>query len=169
MTVQLAKRPARPLPPSDLAAPDALHCAWERPSVVAREVEKLSRRWATELGRSSFDIDWERVFALERSGSMMVWTARTPNGLMAGYLVCTSNKGLFTGERFTRVEAGYLAPEWRDGLKGYRFIKAFVSVCKGPIEWETNDAFEPDAHGRSRLARLLERLGFVQTGTTMRR
>lgn len=146
-----------------------LKCQWEPPSSVAKEVMSLSERWAAELGHKKFDPDWDRIFWLERMNSINIWTARTPTGALAGYLVVTILKNLFTSERYSRIEAGYLAPEWREGLRGFRYIKSLVTQIKGSnIEWETNDLFEPDERGRARLAKLLERLGFKQVGTVMR-
>lgn len=151
---------------------DALRCDWERPAAVAREVDSLSKRWAAELGQPPFESDWQRIFALDRAQAALVWTARSLNGTLAGYLFVTFNRALFTGKNYSRIEAGYLAPEWRSGLVGVRYIRSAIDALKrlngNPIEWETNDAFEPDANGRSRLARLLERLGFEQIGTCMR-
>ena len=150
-----------------------LRCDWELPSAISREVIVLFERFASELGRAPYDIAWDRVFALERAGVMRLWTARTiDGGVLVGCIVCVWGTGLFTSAPYTRIEAGYLTPEWRGGLLGFRFIKSAVVAIEalngGKIEWETNDHFEPDAHGRSRLAALLERLGFEQVGTTMR-
>ena len=167
MKVQPVPRPASKCPPSGRVT---LECGWERPSEVAREITALFKRFAADLGREPYDIDWDRVFALERAGVMALWNARTiSDRILVGSLVCVRGTGLFTSKPFTRIEAGYLAPEWRDGSAGFSFIKSLLAKLDGPVEWETNDRFEPDANGRSRLATLLERLRFVQVGTTMRR
>lgn len=169
MTAQLGTKPPQHPPQS---ARVQLKCGWELPSKVAPEVIVLSRRWAAELGRSPFDPDWDRIFALERAGLAAVWAARSLEGVLVGYLFCTDNRGMFTGERFNRIEAGYLAPEWRNGLLGLRYIKSGVKAMQAlgapVVEWQTNDAFEPDESGKSRLARVLARLGFKQVGTSMR-
>lgn len=169
MTVQSETKQLRRQQPS---AQETLRCDWERPSAVAREVDQLSKRWAIELGQRPFEPDWERIFALDRANGALVWTARTAHGTLTGYLFVTFNRAMFTNANFARIEAGYLAPEWRSGPVGLRYIKSAVQAIKRlngfSIEWETNDAFEPDAHGRSRLATLLERLNFEQVGTCMR-
>lgn len=167
MTAQFAlKRPPLPRP----SAPAQLKCGWELPSAIAKELTLLARRFSDEFGLPPYDIDWDRVFALERAGLLRVWTARTPAGALTGCLTITFNRGLFTSTFHHRIETGFLSPEWRSGALGVRFIKSAVAaIGPGPVEWETNDAFEPDANGRSRLATLLERLGFKQVGTTMRR
>lgn len=165
MKAQPVPSQAKPLPRS---VPVALKCGWEAPSAAAKEVELLSRRWAIELGQPPFEPDWERIFALERANSAKLWTARTiESGVLVGFMFCTFNRGIFTSKNFARIEVGYLAPEWR-GL-GFRFVKSIMREFKTPVEWETNDLFKPDEHGRSRVARVLERLGFEQIGTCMRR
>ena len=130
-----------------------------------------------EIGEQPFDPDWDRLFAMERASQCAVWTARTTKlydplerGPLVGYMVCTFTRGLFINRQFARIQAGYLAPEWRPGL---RYIKSTLDAIdrlgQFAIEWETNDHFEPDADGRSRLALLLQRLGFEQVGTVMKR
>lgn len=166
MTAQLDLKPPRP---PQRSVQGTLEFAFERPSECAREVDGLARRFAAELGRPPYEVDWERVFSLERASIAGMWTARHQT-ILVGYLGFTVNRGLFTSEPYTRIEAGYLAPEWREGLNGVRFIARFIAgMYSVPIEWETNDAFAPDANGRSRLATLLVRLGFRQVGTVMRR
>lgn len=166
MTVPLDPKQVRQL---QRWAPAQLKCGWERPSDSAREITGLAKRFALEIGHPQYEPDWGRIFEMERAGAALVWGVRAiETNVLVGYLGCTFNKGLFTGSAYTRIEAGYLAPEWRGPL-GWWFIKVFANEVNGAIEWETNDAFEPDEHGRSRLATLLERLGFAQVGTVMRR
>lgn len=161
----------RPLPPQR-SAPAALKCGWERPSEIAREITVLANRFTSELGQPPYEPDWARIFALERAQSAIIWSGRTARGTLVAYLGVTFNRGLFTGLPYSRIEAGYLLPEWREGSFGVRFIKGGIDAIEringNPIEWETNDAFAPDANGRSRLATLLKRLGFEQVGTCMR-
>lgn len=167
---QTAASPPSPAPQS---VRERLKCQWEKPSDAAREITSLSLRWAKELGCAPFEVDWERIFALERRAGALVWSARSPSGVMVGYLAVTFTRGMFINKFFARIEAGYLAPEWREGLMGFRYIKSIVpaidAIGNFDIEWETNDGFEPDAKGRARLAKLLERIGFVQVGTVMAR
>lgn len=163
-------RQQKPLQP---LGQDRLRCDWERPSAVAREVTPLTRRWADELGDPPFDPDWDRVFALEREGSLSVWTARLLDRTLVGYSVCSLRRGLWLDQQFCRVDPFYLVPEWRGPL-GYRYMKSLLAAIErlapdAMIEWETNDRFQPDEHGRSRLAKLLERLNFRQVGTTFQR
>jgi hypothetical protein len=165
---------AQPVPSLAKLTPQSgrvqLRCDWERPSVCAKEVLSLAERWRAEIGSEPFDPDWGRLFAMERASQCAVWTARTLTGPLVGYMVCTFTRGLFINRQFARIQAGYLAPEWRPGL---RYIKSTLDAIKRlgdfTIEWETNDHFEPDADGRSRLALLLQRLGFEQVGTVMSR
>lgn len=168
----LAQLDLKPLPPPRLSGQGALEFSWALPSEVAREIDGLARRFATELGRPRYEPDWSRIFELERTGHARIWGARTLNGMLVGYLGVTLNSGLFTQRSYARIEAGYLSPEWRNGPLGIQFIKSGIAAIKAlnsqSIEWETNDDFEPDANGRSRLALLLERLGFEQVGTCMR-
>ena len=134
----------------------------------------LSRRWQAELGEEPFEPDWDRIFAMERAGAAMIWTARSLQGALVGYMFVTFTNGIFfSSTRFARILAGYLAPEWRAGTTGLRYIRSTLDAIDQlgafRIEWETNDRFEPDDSGRSRLAGLLKRLGFEQVGTVMRR
>jgi hypothetical protein len=164
--------PRQPSTPQPLDQ-DRLSCSWERPSAIAREVTPLTNRWADELGVARFEPDWDRVFALERAGALAVWTARTLDRTLVGYAVCSWTRGFWTNQSFCRIDPFYLTPEWR-GPHGWRYMKSLVAAiarltpgCE--LEWETNDAFQPDEHGRSRLAKLLERLSFRQVGTTFQR
>ena len=163
-------RQQKPLQPLDQ---DRLSCAWERPSAIAHEVTPLTNRWAAELGVARFEPDWDRVFALERAGTLAVWSARTLDRVLVGYAVCNWTRGLWLNQSFCRIDPFYLTPEWR-GPIGVRYVKSLI-VAIGrltpgcTVEWETNDDFQPDEHGRSRLAKLLERLNFRQVGTTFQR
>lgn len=148
-----------------LSGREQLKCQWELASAIAQEVLSLSHRWAAEIDSETFDPDWDRVFALERLNSLRIWTARTPHGALAGFFVVTLLRGLFTTSVFARIEAGYLAPEWREGSRGRRYIESVVqAIGEHPIEWETNTAFG----GEAALVKLLKRLGFRQVGTSMR-
>lgn len=168
----LAQLDPKPPPHPQRLAPAALECGWERPSDTAREITTLANRFAAELDQPPYEPDWARIFALERAQSAIIWAGRTARGTLVAYLGVTFNRGLFTGQPYSRIEAGYLLPEWRGGALGSRFIREGVAALRAlnsnPIEWETNDAFAPDANGRSRLATLLKRLGFEQVGTCMR-
>ena len=161
---------AKPTPRSDRVQ---LRCDWERPSVIAKEMLALAARWQAELGAEPFDPDWERIFALERMSAAMIWTARSIPGALVGYMFITFGRGLFTSAQVATIRAGYLAPEWRAGTTGLRYIKSTIDAIGRlgafSIEWETNDAYEPAPDGRSRLAGLLKRLGFTQVGTVMKR
>ena len=137
---------AKPTPPWGHVQ---LRCDWERPSVIAKEMLALAGRWQVELGTDPFDPDWERIFALERMSAAMIWTARSIPGALVGYMFVTFGRGLFTSQRVARIEAGYLAPEWRAGMTGLRYIKSTLDAIDRlgafSIEWETNDHYEPDA------------------------
>lgn len=160
-TLADTKYPKQP----QLSGHEQLKCQWELASAIAQEVLSLSHRWAAEIGSAAFDPDWDRIFALERLNSLRVWTARTAKGALAGYLVISLLRGLFTNQKYARIEAGYLATEWREGFRGYRFIKSAIeAIGDNPIEWETNSAFG----GEASLVKLLKRLGFRQVGTSMR-
>lgn len=164
-------RQQKPLQP---LGQDRLRCDWERISVIAREVAPLARRQCAEMVAQPFDMDWDRLFDYERAGTFAVWTARLLDRTLVGYAACLWSTGLWSqSTRFCRVEAFYLVPEWRGPL-GYRYMKSLLAAIErlapdATIEWETNDRFQPDEHGRSRLAKLLERLNFRQVGTTFQR
>ena len=164
----------RQLKPPQPSGPDRLRCDWERLSAIAHEVAPLARRHYAEMVDHLFDPNWDELFALERMGVLGVWTARTVDRTLVGYTFCFWRNWLWSREvRYCCIDACYLAPEWRGDL-GYRYVKSIVAAV-GRIEpgarvrWETNDMFEPDAHGRSRLAKLLERFNFRQVGTVMRK
>ena len=139
-----------------------------------RELAPLLERQQAEVGTTyqDFDPDWGRYFEYERAGILRIWTARDAQGALVGYFVGLDVHGLHAAStRHCYADLFWLAPEWRDGLLGLRFLRSVVEACKGlgvqVLRWETNDTFAPDAHGRSRVARLLERLGFVPVGTVM--
>jgi hypothetical protein len=147
-----------------------LRCRWEPVSSVAREIEGLTRRQQAEVGEDyePYDPDWEVYFAHERSGSCAVWTARTFTGTLVGYIVWLTTRGLHCANTiFAEADLIYLAPEWRDGLTGYKFVKTGIAAVKKQgvdvVRIETNDLYE---HGR--MGVLLKRLGFRRIGSVWR-
>src|SRR5216684_3140259 len=140
MTAQPVPNQAKQPQPS---VPVALRCDWERLSVIPHEVMTLARRQQAEMGHEPPNPDWDRLFALERSNSFLVWTARTLDKTLVGYAFCMTTQDIFTGARLCRIEALYLAPEWREGMLGVRFVRSvFDAIGKlGDfiIEWETDD------------------------------
>ncbi len=142
--------------------------------MVVGELAPLLKRQQDEVGRTyqDFDPDWNRYFEYERAGVLRIWTARDECGVLVGYFVGLVVHGLHAAStRHCYADLFWLAPEWRDGLLGLRFLRSVVTATKGlgvqVLRWETNDTFSPDANGRSRVARLLERIGFVAVGTVM--
>lgn len=141
-----------------------------------RELAPLLVRQQDEVGKAyqDFDPDWNRYFEYERAGLLRIWTARDEHGVLVGYFVGLFVHGLHAAStRHCYADLFWLAPEWRDGLLGLRFLRSVVQACEGlrvqVLRWETNDTFMPDGNGRSRVARLLERLGFEQVGTVMQK
>ena len=163
--------PARSNPPSGRAR---LNCRWEPFSLVVRELVPLLARQQEEVGKAyqDFDPDWGRYFEYERAGLLRIWTARDADGVLVGYFVGLLVHGLHAAStRHCYADLFWLAPEWRDGMLGLRFLRAAVEACRGlgvqVLRWEVNDTFAPDENGRSRVAKLLERIGFGQVGTVM--
>ena len=141
---------------------------------MVRELAPLLARHQDEVGKAyqDFDPDWNRYFEYERAGLLRIWTARDDHGVLVGYFVGLVIHGLHAAStQHCYADLFWLAPEWRDGLLGLRFLRSAVEACKGlgvqVLRWEVNDTFAPDENGRSRVARVLERLGFSQVGTVM--
>ena len=161
-----------PLPPPSGQEPlrVRLKCRWEPFSKVADEARSLFTRQQAEIGEDyePLDPDWDFYYAYERAGSCAVWTARTMEGVLAGYVVWITSRGRHAVETiFAEADLLYLAPEWREGLTGYKFLKSAIAAIRkeGPdiIRVETNDLFED-----GRVGVLLKRLGFRRVGTVWR-
>lgn len=153
---------------------DQLKYQWEPFSSIARELFPLLKEQQEEVGRNyqDFDPDWNRYFEYERAGILHIWTVRNDYNTLVGYFVCLIVHGLHAAStKHCYADLFWLAPEWRNGLNGLRFLCSVVKASRGlgvqVLRWETNDTFEPDASGRSRVARVLERIGFTQVGSVM--
>lgn len=153
---------------------DQLKYQWEPFSSIARELFPLLKEQQEEVGRNyqDFDPDWNRYFEYERAGILHIWTVRNGCGALVGYFVCFVIHGLHAvNTKHCYADLFWLAPEWRDGFNGLRFLRSAAEASRDlgaqVLRWETNDTFEPDASGRSRVARLLERIGFTQVGSVM--
>lgn len=140
---------------------------------MVKELAPLLKR-AHEDAHRGYDLnpDWNRYFEYERAGILRIWTARSSEGVLVGFAVCLVVHGLHDADTpHCFCDPFWLAPEWRDGLLGLRFIRSAIAAVKGlgvrALRWEVNDKFMPDEHGRSRVAGLLERVGFEQIGTVM--
>lgn len=154
---------------------EQLRCQWELFSNISREVLPLIKRHYEEVGLNGheFDPDWDAVYRLERAGAHMLWTARTKAGTLAAYAQCAFTRGFHSHSvQMCCVEAIWMAPEWREGLRGMRFAKSVVEAIRdlnkiNTVRIFTNDDFDKGKDGRSRLAMLLERIGLRQVGTIM--
>ena len=169
-------RPAAP-PASRTPAParERLDCRFEPWSLVYREVWGLAKRHYAEGGTASgeapLDPDWDRLFEYERGGFLKVWTVRHA-GVMVGFALSVVTHDLFRAStRYGYIQLFWLAPEWRDGLRGVRFLRAMVEAVEGlgvsVVRVPLNDLFEPGADGRTRVAVLFERQGFRAVETVM--
>jgi hypothetical protein len=154
----------RETPQSDHAR---LKVGWERFSAIAPELRVLSARQQAEVGvdYEPYDPDWDRYFALDRAGSCAVWTARSLTGVLAGYIIWLTTRGLHNvSTTFAVADLLYLAPEWREGLTGYKLLKTGIAAAQATnpdlIRVETNDLYE---HGR--VGVLLKRLKFRRIGS----
>ena len=144
-----------------------LKVGWERLSDIAPEIRYLVSRQNAEVGEHylPFAPDWDRYFAMERAGSFAIWTARTLEGkALVGYVVWILLRGLHSAETiFADADLVYLAPEWRDGLTGYKLLKSGIAAVKpmaNIIRVETNDLYEG-----GRMSVLLKRLNFERIGS----
>ena len=121
-----------------------------------------------------FDPDWSRYFEYERAGILKIWTARSANGVLVGAAAVLIVHGLRSASTlFSFGDLFWLAPEWRGGMLGVWFLRsveqAVALLGVSIVRWETDDTFEPDVNGRSRVAGLLERIGYEQIGTIMQK
>lgn len=112
-----------------------------------------------------FNPDFDAYLAYERAGSCAVWTARTiDSNVLAGYIVWTTTRGLHSVDTiFANANLVYLAPEWREGLTGYKLLKSGIAAVAprvNIIKIETNDLYEG-----GRMGVLLKRLGFRRVGS----
>ena len=147
--------------------------AWEPFSLVFRESFPLLRRLYEELGSNReiapLDPDWKRYFEYERAGMLRVWTARA-NGVLVGFANCLVTNSLLCETTLCGyVEHYYILPEWRMGSAGRDILRtvaaALAALGARIVQVQTNDAYEPDEHGRSRVGALLRRDGFSPIGT----
>ena len=144
-----------------------LSCQWERFSVISAEIRPMMERQQAEVGKDyePYDPDWDRYFAFDRAGSLRIWTARTIEGFLVGYVFWLLLRSLHASStRFATADLIYLAPEWREGLLGYRFLRSAISAVSelkpDIIRVETNDLYED-----GRLGLLLRRLKFRRIGS----
>src|SRR5215469_9823884 len=147
-----------------------LICRWERPSAIAHEILVLAKAQQAEVGEDyePFDPNWDEWLRYERSGSLAVWTARTFNGVLVGYVLWLRTRGLNSASTvFAEARLIYLLPEWREGLTGYKMLKSAIEAVKTQgvdlIRVETNALYEND-----RLSLLLKRLRFTRVGSVWR-
>jgi len=166
--------PSRPSSrrPSDRAR---LRAKWEPLALIYRELAALlaQAEFNTPPGQP-FEPDWDRYFEYERAGILKLWIARSPRGAIAGCAAVLIVHGLRSASTlFSFGDLFWLAPEWRGGLLGLRFLRSVEQAVRDlgvrVVRWETDDSFEPDERGRSRVAGLLERLGYEQIGTIMQK
>ena len=144
-----------------------LKVGWERLSDIAHEIQYLTRRQQSEVGETlgPYAPDYDTIFAYERAGSLLIWTARTiKSKTLVGYVVWITTRGLHSVETiFASANLVYLAPEWREGLTGYKLIKSAVAAIRprvNVVTVSTNDLYED-----GRMGVLLKRLKFRRTGS----
>jgi hypothetical protein len=115
------------------------------------------------------DPDWNRYFDYERADILKIWTARA-DGSLIGYIELLLAPPLHSQANLCAYGQGFwLAPEWRDGLTGLRFIRSIEAPLRGlkarMIRMATNDLFAPDAAGESRVGVLFRRSGYQRVET----
>jgi len=148
-----------------------LECKWERFTDIASELAVLSARQQAEIGEGyePYNPDWNRYFAFERAGSCAVWAARSLSGTLVGYVIWLTVRGLHNvTTKFATADLIYLAPEWRGGLLGYKFLRSSIDAVKALepdlVRVETNDLY-----AAGRVGILLKRLGFRRIGSVWQR
>jgi len=150
---------------------EQLKCQWELLTFISREVMVLARRQQQEIGDSEqpLDPDWDRLFMEEREKRFAVWTARNANGTLVGYAFVFFTTSLWSrGIVLAMIKLFYLAPEWRSGWLGLKFMRSLFEAIDrlnpvATIQVETNDWAMP------RVAILLERCNFKRVHTTYQR
>lgn len=160
---------------SDQGPPDRLKCQWELLSVIVRELLPVIKKHydTVLLNGEPLDINWDYLFAQERAGACAVWTARTSGGAIVGYALCMGARGMFSHSvPRCEVEAIWLDPAWRSGMKGVRFLKGLVDAVRRlgvskKMRIFSNDAYDVGPDGRSRVVKAFRAAGFRQTGTIM--
>ena len=147
--------------------PVRLKVGWERLSDIAHELRYLAGRQQAEVGGNylPYAPDWDTYLAYERAGSVIAWTARTiESKTLVGYVIWLTTRGLHSVETiFASADLVYLAPEWREGMTGYKLIKSAVAAIRPKVnivKIETNDLYEG-----GRMGVLLKRLGFERIGS----
>lgn len=152
-----------------------LKCKWEMLSVIAQELlPVINKHYSTvRLNGDPLDPNWDYLFSRERVGDLAVWTARTESGTIVGYAICMGSRGMFSHSvPMCCVEAIWLDPLWRGGMRGVRFIKSMVNAIRElgvakKIRIFSNDEYDVGEDGRSRVVKAFRAAGFRQTGTIM--
>lgn len=164
-----------------------LKVGWEKFSDIASELRYLVLRQQAEVGENfePFDPNWDAYFAREREGDLAAWTARTldfeggdphkpeswahktqppARGVLVGYILWATFRGLHSGStRFANADLVYLAPEWREGMTGYKLLKTGIAAIRPLVDIvrvETNDLYEG-----GRMGVLLKRIGLRRLGS----
>jgi GNAT superfamily N-acetyltransferase len=159
-----------PSPPNrtQRSAPARLRCQWEPFSAIVDELWPLLKRQNAEIGVHTdaipLDPAWDTYFSYERAGLLRIWTARHGDTLV-GFVNCFLTTSLLCQSVLHGyAEHFYLAPEWRSGWTGRNMLrscrKAMEALGAKVTRFHTNDTYEPDAHGRSRVGGLLRADGY---------
>lgn len=147
------------------AKPDRTTFRREVLGIVLREAMPLMRRHHAALNvveGAPFDPDFERYFALERAGCLVVFTARN-RGELVGYSIWTLSPHAFHASMLAATnETFWLEPEfrqWTTGMELFAYseqelakLGASLLFAYGQIEFEKQ-------HGGV-TGKLLSRLGF---------
>ena len=152
---------------------ERLECKWELLSVIIRELLPVIRKHydVVRLNGDPLDPNWDHLFALERAGTLLIWTARSESGSIVGYAVCSGYCPMFSqSTKGVSIEAIWLDPAWRVGLRGIKFVKSVVDAVRKlgmakKIRVFSNDDYDVTPDGKSRVALAFQRAGFRQTGT----
>lgn len=161
LEVKSEKSPPRP------SGRAQLKVGWEKFSDIASELRYLVLRQQAEVGENfePFDPNWSAYFAREREGDLAAWTARTiDSNVLIGYILWVTFRGLHSGStRFANADLVYLAPEWREGMTGYKLLKTGIAAIRPFVDIvrvETNDLYEG-----GRMGVLLKRIGLRRLGS----
>src|SRR5208283_3601360 len=130
----------------------------------------MLQRHPQPSGRVPLNCAWERYFAFDRAGALHVWTARTGSGVLSGYVVWLLLRGLHNkSTRFATADLFYLTPEWREGSRGYRFLRGAEAAVRkrfNPdlVRFETNCTYQ-----EGRVRAIFERMGYPKIGEVFQR
>lgn len=100
-------------------------------SFAEESKELLQLHWqeiALNRDRIKLNPDWDAYEALESSGVLKVFTARSDNKLVGYFVVLVGNNLHYKDHLFATNDVIFLHRDYRKGLTGYKLIK-FAEKC----------------------------------------